>query len=133
MIRQIEAIRKGRSFLLERLKDLSNEQFNQIPEGFKNNIIWNLGHMVAVQQGICYKRAGLGFPLGNDFWESYGSGTKPEGIVAAEGVEFIRQLLLGTLDQTAADYNRSIFTNYTAWTARNGMEIANIDTAINFS
>ena len=59
MTKQIEIIRKTRAYLLESLKDLSTEQFNQIPGGFNNNIIWNLGHMIATQQGICYIRAGI--------------------------------------------------------------------------
>ena len=39
MVSQIETIRKTRSFLLEQKKSLSNEQFNQVAEGFNNNII----------------------------------------------------------------------------------------------
>jgi hypothetical protein len=54
---QIEIIKKTRTFLLEQIKNLGNEEFNRVAEGFNNNIIWNLGHMIAAQQGICYKRA----------------------------------------------------------------------------
>lgn len=59
MNKQIEIIRKTRVKLLEMLSDLSTDQLNKIPAGFNNNIIWNLAHLVAAQQGICYLRAGL--------------------------------------------------------------------------
>ena len=59
MTKQIEIIKKTRVSLLELVKDLSTEQLNKIPDGFNNNIIWNLAHMIAAQQGVCYVRAGL--------------------------------------------------------------------------
>ena len=49
---QIETIRKTRSFLLDYIKELNIEQLNKIPAGFNNNIAWNLGHLVAAQQGV---------------------------------------------------------------------------------
>ena len=72
---QIETIRKTRTFLLEQIKNLSNEEFNRVAEGFNNNIIWNLGHMIAAQQGICYKRASLPTLISDDFWEKFRSGS----------------------------------------------------------
>jgi hypothetical protein len=132
MKNQIENIKKVRTFLLEGIKDLTTEQLNKIPDGFNNNIIWNLGHMIAAQQGICYKRAGLDFPLGDDFWEAYRSGSKPGDPVDEAGIENIKLLFLSTLNQTEADYDNNIFSNYTAWTTRYGVEITNIDTALDF-
>jgi hypothetical protein len=82
MVKQLEIIRKTRSFLLEQLKNLSNDQFNQRIEGFNNNIVWNLGHMIAAQQGICYKRAGLPTLISEEYWEKFRSGSKPAGIVS---------------------------------------------------
>ena len=132
MTKQIETIRKTRSFLLEQLKDLSTEQFNQTPKGFNNNVIWNLGHMIAAQQGICYKRAGLPTMISDDFWERFKSGSKPEGIISDDEIAHIKQLLFITLDQLETDYNKHIFGNYTAWSTRYGVELADIDDAIKF-
>jgi len=33
----------------------SLEQLNKIPEGFNNNLIWNIAHCVVTQQLLCYK------------------------------------------------------------------------------
>src|SRR5579862_523187 len=132
MTKQIEIIRKTRSFLLENLKDLTTEQLNQIPEGFNNNIIWNLGHMIAAQQGVCYIRAGLIPKVSEDFINAYKSSSKPTEPIDAKEIESIKALLFSTLDQLEADYNNHIFDDYTAWTTRYSVELANIDEAINF-
>ncbi|MDB5022335.1 MAG: DinB family protein [Mucilaginibacter sp.] len=132
MTKQIEIIRKTRSFLLEDLKDLSTEQFNRIPEGFNNNVIWNLGHLVATQQIICYISAGLAPKIKEDFISAYRKGTKPEKSVDAAEIENIKTLLFSTVDQLESDYNHHIFGGYTAWSTRYGVELANIDDAMNF-
>jgi hypothetical protein len=132
MTKQIEIIRKTRRFLLESLTNLTAEQFNHIPEGFNNNIIWNLGHMIAAQQGICYIRAGLAPHMSEDFINAYKSGTKPGDFIEEEGIVHIKELLFTTLDQLETDYKDQIFGGYTAWTTRYGVELASIDEAINF-
>ena len=132
MTKQIEIIRKTRSFLLKQLENLTTDQYNKIPEGFNNNIIWNLGHMIAAQQGVCYIRAGLTPRVGEDFINRYKSSTKPEGVVDAEGIEQIKNLLFTTLDQLEEDYKNNIFRGYTAWTTRYDVELASIEDALNF-
>ncbi|MFB9842380.1 DinB family protein [Mucilaginibacter ginsenosidivorans] len=132
MTGQIENIRKVRAFLLEGIKDLTTEQLNRIPEGFNNNIIWNLGHMVAAQQGICYKRAGITPHISDEFWEQFRSGTKPERLLSESEIANIKQLLSTTMDELEADYNNDIFTGYTAWNTRYNVEIKNIDDALHF-
>ena len=132
MLLQTEIIRKTRSFLLEQIKNLSNEQLNRVAEGFNNNIIWNLGHMIAAQQGICYKRAGLPTMIGDDFWEKFRSGSKPVGMVSDDEIEQIKDLMFTTLDKFEIDYDNKIFDNYPAWSTRYGIELARIDDGIKF-
>ena len=78
MKKEIDNVRKIRTALLEGIKNLDTDQLNKIPDGFGNNIIWNLAHVVSAQQSICYKRAGLEAPLDDDFINTYKPGTKPE-------------------------------------------------------
>jgi hypothetical protein len=132
MTKKIEIIRKTRAFLLENLKDLNTEQLNKIPEGFNNNIIWNLGHMVAAQQGVCYARAGLTPKVSEEFIAAYKSGSKPGNFVDDAGIAEIKSLMFSTLDELEADCNNQIFDGYTAWTTRYSVELASIDEAINF-
>ena len=78
MSRAIEIIKKPRKLILETISNLTIEQLNTIPPAFNNNIIWNLGHMIASQQGVCYKRTGLETVVTDDFFNTYKSGSKPE-------------------------------------------------------
>lgn len=128
----IETIKKTRHFLLDTIKDLSAEQLNKIPQGFSNNIIWHLGHMVAAQQGVCYIRAGITPVLDQSFIDRYKSGTKPETIIPEEEIEQIKGLMFSSLDQLQQDYNRKTFEGYTAWSTRYGNTITCIDEAISF-
>jgi hypothetical protein len=132
MTKQIEIIRKTRSHLLENLDDLTTEQLNQIPEGFNNNIIWNLGHMIAAQQGVCYIRAGLMPHVTEDFINTFKSGTKPERAFSEAEVENINKLLLSTIEQLEEAYNNKIFGGYTSWTTRYSVEMNSIYDAITF-
>lgn len=132
MTKQIEIIRKTRTFLLKNLEDLTTDQYNKIPEGFNNNIIWNLGHMIAAQQGICYLRAGLSPRVGEDIINSFKSGTKPESAFSETEIENIKSLLFNTLDQLEEDYNNNVFGGYTAWSTRYGAELTSIDDALDF-
>jgi hypothetical protein len=132
MSHQFETIRKPRTTVLSIIDNLSVVQMNTIPAGFRNNIIWNLGHLVAAQQGICYKRAGLPITVDEDFFETYRAGSKPERIYTAEDIAQIKELLVSTINQLEADLQTDQFTNYPAITTRYGVELNNINEAISF-
>ncbi|WCT10039.1 DinB family protein [Mucilaginibacter jinjuensis] len=127
-----EVIRKTRVNVLKMVDGLSIEQLNKIPEGFNNNLIWNIGHLIAAQQNICYKRAGLHSDIDEVFFNTYKSDTKPEGNVEEGGFEQIKRLLVSTIDQLELDYNSNAFAGYKPWTVRYNFEINNIDEAIAF-
>ena len=127
-----DIIRKPRIDLIKKVKELSAEQLNHVPPGFNNNIAWNLGHLVATQQGICYVRAGLGLKVDESFYLLYKAGSRPAGLIDEKGISNIYDLLVSTIDEFEADYKHSMFTNYTAWTTRSGIEINDIDTLLRF-
>jgi hypothetical protein len=129
---QIATIRKTREALLNLIKDLTVEELNEIPAGFNNNIIWNVAHLTAAQQGVCYFRASLPMRIEDAYFKAYKPESKPEAFVSTEEVETIKEMLFSTLDQLEKDYHDKIFTNYTPWTTRYGVEIKNIDEAISF-
>lgn len=128
----IGKIKKTRQFILNSVNELANAQLNQIPSGFNNNIIWNLGHMVAAQQGLCYLRSGLKTVVTEDFFQSFKTESKPEKELSNSEIENIKQLLFSTLDQFDKDYSDGIFKNYTVFKTRYDVEIKNIDDALNF-
>jgi hypothetical protein len=131
-MRAIEIIKQPRQRILDEISNLSVEQLNNTPEGFNNNIIWNLGDMIATQQGICYKRAGLDIRVDEAFFDAYKPGTKPNEVVDLEGVEEIKMMLFTTLEQLEADCDNGIINGYTPFTTRYGILLSNVDEAIAF-
>jgi hypothetical protein len=111
---------------------LTLEQLNKVPDGFANNIIWNLGHMIAAQQGLCYKRGNAPLVVEESFFETYKPGTTPTGFVDEAGVEEIKTLILSTIYQLEQDYNEEKFSDYPTFTTRYGVEISSIEEAIKF-
>lgn len=132
MNQQIEKLKTIRLYLIDQIKELSIEQINKIPAGSNNNIAWNFGHLVAAQQGVCYMRAGLTPLVSMDFFGLYKPGSIPEKDVDSHELEEIKLLSASTLQQLETDYANNLFENYPAWTSRYGVEIANINGAIEF-
>jgi hypothetical protein len=132
MKEKIETIKTTRLFLLSVIEGLSEEQFNRIPEGFNNNIIWNLGHMIAAQQGICYLRSGLELQVPENIFHEFKPGSKPEKKYSQQEINDIRSLMISSLDQLITDLEKDIFKNYTNITTRYNVELKNIADAIDF-
>jgi hypothetical protein len=122
-----------REILLKILDNHSLEQLNKIPEGFSNNLIWNIGHCVSTQQVLVYKLSGLPTMVSEEFIAKYKKGTKPEGDVSQAEVDEIRNLLSSTLDQTQNDFDSNIFVNYSEYTTSMGFTLRNILDALNFN
>ena len=128
-----EVQKTSRNIILKFLENYSLEQLNKIPEGYSNNIIWNIGHIIATQQSLVYKLSGLSTMISEEFMNKYRKGTKPEGNVSQGEVEEIKILLQSTFLQTVEDFANNIFTNYTEYTTSMGFTLHNLEEAINFN
>jgi len=132
MNKQIERIKKIRLFLINLVSNLSADQLNEVPAGFNNNIIWNLGHLIAAQQGVCYVRAGVKPVVDEKYTIEYKPGTKPERYIDVNEIEIIKKNLLSSVDVLQTDYQNKLFADYTPWSTRYGVELSEIDDAIQF-
>jgi hypothetical protein len=132
MNHHIENIRKTRESIISHVKELSLEKLNLIPHGFNNNILWNLGHLVAAQQNICYLRGGLQPSLSQTDFAVFMPGTKPDRFFESDEEDSVKALLLTSLDTLQRDYQNKVFANMTPYTTRYGIPVNNIDDAIAF-
>lgn len=132
MIQALELILQPRLKIAEMLKQLTIEQLNTVPPGFNNNIVWNIGHMVATQQGICYKRVNQPIAVSDEFFDTFKPGTKPERFFEAAEVEEIFSLFSSTLTLLEADLQTNKFAGYPTWTTRFGFEVKSIEDAVSF-
>ena len=71
------AHRQVRENLQEILRKTSLEELTMIPDGFNNNIFWNIAHCVATQQLLHYYLSGNEFVIDTVWIENYKKGTLP--------------------------------------------------------
>ena len=132
---KIEKITGFRLFLLKQIEELTTQQLNTVPPGYNNNIIWNLGHLICVQQNLCYARANLPITVDDKYFSPYMPGTKPEKFIDDQEIRTIKDLLITSLDPLRADLDKNIFVNYTASVVIPkvyGFEVNNIDMALEY-
>lgn len=125
----------SRNVLLSFLDNYSLEQLNKIPDGFSNNLIWNIGHILVVQQMLVYRLSGLPMMVADEIVEKYRKGTKPEAEVSADEVALIRELLFKTIEQTQVDYLAGKFrgTTFNGFTSMSGFTMNSVEDAISFN
>lgn len=128
-----EVNRTGRKMLSSYFENYTLQQLNKIPEGFSNNLIWNLGHIVVTQQLLVYKLSGLPMAVSEEMVEKYRKGTKPEHDVTQEEANQIQALLFQTIDQLEVDYKNGIFVNYQEYPTSTGYILKSTKGAIEFN
>ncbi|MEQ6118638.1 DinB family protein [Reichenbachiella sp. MALMAid0571] len=133
MSKKIEQIKNVRLFILDQIKDLSPKQLNKIPEGFNNNVIWNLSHIISAQQSVCYVRANLPYVVEDKYFSSYQPSTKPEDFIDSSEIENIKELFITSIETFEKDHKEDLFANYTPWLAKPyGIKVSNIEDATDF-
>ena len=130
---EFEVLKKSREIILKKIEGLTLEQLHTIPEGFKNNIAWNIAHLVVTQQLLHYKLSGLQCLVPDDLIEKYRKGTFPTETLNEEEFEEIKELLIGLPETLKEDFEAGIFTEYTPYMTSMGFELTSIARAIAFN
>lgn len=132
MQRAFDITRQNRKVLAGYLKNYSLEQLNKVPDGFSNNLIWNIAHIIVVQQMLVYNLSGLPMLVSNEMVAKYKKGTRPEADVTQEEIDKIQSLLFETIDRTEKDFQDKLFEKYTEFTTMTGFAITSVEDAIAF-
>lgn len=125
--------KNNRSIYYKFLQHNSLEHLNKIPLGFNNNLIWNIGHVIVVQQRLVYGLSGLPMNISDELFQKYKPGTKPEVDEPKETVEMFKELLISPIDQTIADFETGKFKEYNEYTSSKGFHLASAADAITFN
>lgn len=115
------------------LENLSLEQLFTIPKGHKNNIIWNIAHIMVTEQLLTYGLSGLDLPIDKKFVEMYGKGSTPTGEISKDEVEEVKTQLISAVKQTEIDYKNGVFKNFKEYPTSTGITLKNIDDALSFN
>jgi hypothetical protein len=125
--------RTSRKIISKFLEDYTLEQLNKVPHGFNNNLIWNIAHIVVVQQMLVYNLSGLPMMVSKEMVDSYKRGTKPEHEVTQQEVDQIKALLTETIDQTEKDFAAGTFKNYNEFATMTGFNLQTAEDAMAFN
>ena len=130
---QFQAYRQVRRDLLEVLQNTSTKDLLLIPDGFNNNIYWNIAHTVATQQLLHYYLSGNAFRIDQYWIETYKKGTLPNLNVQQSEVDDLAVLLTETSKVLMKDYDDDFFPDYTSYTTSFGLDLKSIQDAIIFN
>lgn len=125
--------RSSRSTIESILNHHTLEQLNTIPEGFSNNLIWNIGHIIVVQQMLVYKLSGLPMMVTEEVVDKYKRGSKPAHSVTQEEVDNFKKLLWSTVEQTKKDFDNGVFKTFTEFTSLTGYTMKSAKDAMEFN
>lgn len=122
-----------RKNLLDILNTTSMEDLVHIPDGFNNNIYWNLAHCVATQQLLHYYLSENQLRVEPSFVERYKKGTLPTLEISPLEVEQLGFLLTETAKLLVRDFDNDFFEDYIPYTTSFGLDLKNIQDAIIFN
>lgn len=124
---------KNRNIFKMFLEQFSLDQLNKVPNGYSNNMFWNIAHTVVTQQLLVYKLSGLPLLLSDELVSKYKKGTKTEHNATQAEVDEIKGLLFSTIEQTKEDYDNGKFVDYQEYTVSTKSTLTNVDEAIAFN
>jgi len=68
---------KNRNTIISKVEQLPEDKRTLVPQGFNNNIHWQLGHLLTVTSGILFRFAGKDAVVPENYQSFFGNGTKP--------------------------------------------------------
>lgn len=125
--------RQARQNFLSLIDGLPPEALNRIPNGFNNNLIWNLGHMIATQQLLCYGLSGTPFRASEELIAAFRKGTRPKRQYSHQETEEIKVLAISAIDTFEQDWEADAFGPFTAYPTSFGLTLHNLEEAIAFN
>ena len=129
----LQVWRKNRKNLLRFMDSYDDGQLNRVPDGFSNNLIWNLGHILVVQQLLVYGLSGQPLHIPRKFVAAYQRDTRPEGPADQAEISEIRRWLGETVALLDNDLEARIFGSFRPFTNSAGFRVTNLQEAITFN
>lgn len=124
---------KTRAILYKFLEKFSLEQLNSVPKGYRNSMYWNIMHVVVTQQLLVYGLSNVPMLLDSEYIKAFRKGTKTEQDASQDDIEYLKSLLISTIEKTQSDYAAGIFTTFTPYTVSTKSTLTNVEEAIEFN
>ncbi len=129
----IDILRQIRPRTLELVSSLSDEQLLMIPDGYRNNILWNFTHTLVTQQLLCYACSDRPLHISDELRDQARKGTAPADWSTPPDIALVKALYLKLADQLAEDYQANQFVDFKEYKTSAGVVLRHIDDAIAFN
>lgn len=124
---------QNRKILYKILKRTPPEFLFKIPEGYRNNIWWNIAHVVATQQILVYKFSNLPARIDDSLVQKFRKGTLPDISPTDEEIDHIAAFLLSTAEWAQEDYENGVFKEYNEYKTSTKVILRNVEDALAFN
>jgi len=131
--RALEITKVSRKAFRNILDNYTLKQLNNVPEGFSNNLFWNIAHVVVTQQLLCYRLSGLDTLVSNEWIELFKKGTSTTKDASEQDLKDLKELLFSTIEKTAEDIEAGIFKEFTEYPTSTGFVLKSVDNAFEFN
>lgn len=109
------------------------DQLNTTPLGFKNNLIWNIGHIIAAQQSLVYRLSNLPMNISDELFDRYKPGTYPDYPVSETEAEELKTLLFSSAEQAEEDLANNLFQTFKERMTATGFHLQTLEDAFQFN
>jgi len=130
---EFEVLNAIRNKFLKLLDEHTEEQLLTVPEGFNNNILWQIGHSVVSHQRLLYLKSGLEMNVAASYVNNFKIGTSPAMWTKDVSVLEVKNSLFSTVLQFQKDWDTGIFVNYEVVQTSFGINLTNPHDAFAFS
>ena len=124
---------QGRKLIAQAVAELTVAQWLHVPDRFDNNIAWNVGHIIAVQQSLIYRLSGVPQYTTKEFFRLYRPGTSPKDWSEQPDIAELKTMLATHVDLLVADDAAGKFQQYMPYTTTTNVVISTFAEALAFN
>lgn len=129
----LETTLQTRKILYKILDKTPKQLLLKIPDGYRNNIWWNIAHVMVTQQLLIYKRSNLQMRVPQELVDKFRKGTVPDGTATDEEIKMVSAFLFSTLEWTKEDYENGLFQEYDLYETSAKVVLENVEDATVFN
>ncbi len=126
----LDQMKEIRGYLMASVSGLSEEQLLRVPDRFKNNILWNIGHVITDNSSMLYPPTGNEFPLPECYLKWFEPEKSPADWTDTPPAAEILQAAAMTRDKLVEDCMAGKMENYEPLTLGDGVVLNNVAYAI---
>lgn len=132
----LHVFEKTRQSIRKSINNLTDVQLLTTPTGFANNILWNIGHVITLQQAMIYGRSGLPTEIDSPLMRQlFWANTSPTDWGTQPDIPTLIDMLTTHPHQLQKDIVNGQFSNtvYNPRTSGSGIYIESLAHAIHYN